>query len=139
MTTNKYEFENGNYCSPQSADDCDYESDAKPCADKKKVLINPPPEDGECMICGRHINELESFEDKDDWLFEDFSGAKLIKMRREYYPGFAISNWECRDCIARSGPLWAIDEEVRLGRPLTEREYIDMRYKLEVSVLEMHE
>ena len=138
MTTKKYEFENDNCCSPQWANDCDYESDAKSCADKRKVLINPPPEDAKCMICGRHVSELGTFGGPGDPLVGDFSGAKLVKKGREDYPDYITSSWECRDCVGRPGPLWAIYEEDRLGRPLTEREYIDMRYKLEISILEMH-
>ena len=139
MATNKYAFENSNCCSPQWANDSDYESDAKPCADKRKLLINPPPENGKCMICGRHVRELETFGGPGDPLVGDFSGAKLVKMFREEYPHYITSSWECRDCVGRPGPLWAIYEEDSVGRPLTEREYIDMRYKLEIFFLEMHE
>ena len=139
MTSNKYEFDTGPCCSPQWVDDKDYESVGGPCSERKKILINPPPNDGQCMICGRHVRELEAFGGSGDPLHGDFFGAKLVKKWREDYPGYGTSNWECRDCIARSGPLWAIDEEDRLGRPLTEREYIDMRHKLELWLLEMHE
>ena len=139
MTTKKYAFENGNCCSPQRISDNDYESEAGPCSDKSKISGDPPPEDGECMICRRHIDELEPFEDKGDWFLDDFSGAKLVRRLREFVPGYPTTHLECRDCFARSGPVWVIDAEDRLGRPLTEREYIDMRYKLELSLLEMHE
>lgn len=139
MTTNKYESENYNCCSPQWVSDHDYEKDAGPCSDKSRILINPPPQDGECMICRRPITELEAFDEPGDPILGDFAGAKLIKMWREDYPGYARSSWECRDCITRPGPLWAIEEEDRLGRRLTQREYIDMRYKLELSMLEIHE
>ena len=139
MTTNKCEFENDNCCSPQWVSDNDYENDAGSCSDKSRISINPPPQDGKCMICGRHVNELKAFGGPGDPCLGDFSGAKLIKMWREDYPGYTKSSWECRDCIGRPGPLWAIDEEDRLGRPLTEREYIDMRYKLELWLLEIHE
>ena len=139
MTTKKYEFENGNCCSPQWVTDNDYESNSGPCSEKRKVLINPPPEDGKCMICGRHVSELESFGGPGDPCLGDFSGAKLTKTFREDDPGYITAHWECRDCLGRPGPLWAIDEEDRLGRPLTEREAIDLRYKLELSILEMHE
>ena len=122
MTTKKYEFENGNICSPQWVNDCDYESDAKPCADKRKVLINPPPEDGKCAICGRHVRALEAFGGSDDPLLGDFSGAKLVKNFREDYPHYIISSWECRDCVGRQGPLWAIDEVQLWARGLDRNE-----------------
>ena len=111
MTANKYEFENDNCCSPS--------------------------QDGKCMMCGRHVNELEAFED--DRFFGNSSGAKLISRSREFLPGYPVKNLECRDCFARPGPIWAFNEKDRLGRPLTEREYIDVRYKLELSLLEIHE
>lgn len=139
MTTNKYEFDTGPCCSPQWVNHKDYVSEAGLCSDKRKILINPPPENGQCMICGRHVQELEAFGGPGDPLLGDFSGAMLVKMFREDYPGDITPSWECRDCVARAGPLWAIDEEDRLGRPLTEREYIDMRYKLELFLLEIHE
>ena len=113
MTTNKHEFENDN-CSA-------------------------PPQDGECMTCGRHVNELEAFDGEDNCIFGNFAGAKLISQLREFLPGYPVKNLECRDCFARPGPIWAIREEDCLGRPLTEREYIDMRYELELSLLEIHE
>ena len=139
MTTNKYIFEYNNCCSPQWVSDNDYDSEAGPCSDKRKILINPPPQDGECMMCGRHVTELEAFvETVDSLFFDDISGAKLIRRYREFLPGYPVSNLECRDCIGRPGPLWAIHEENRLGRPLMQREYIDMRYKLELSHLEIH-
>ncbi len=135
MTTNNYIFVYNNCCSPRWVSDNDYESEAGPCSDKRKILINPPPQDGECMICKRHVNDLEAFGGPGDPCLGDFSGAKLIKMWREDFPGGAKLSWECRDCVARAGPLWAIDEEDRLGRPLTEREYIDLQHKLELTLL----
>ena len=139
MKAKTYEIENGNCCSPQRVQVSDYESDAKPCSDKRKNSVDLPPEDGECVICGRHVRELETFGGPGDPLVGDFSGAKLVKNFREEYPHYIASSWECRDCFGRPGPLWGIEEEDRLGRPLTEREHIDMRYKLELSLLEMHE
>ena len=139
MATNKYLFENDIFCSPQYVNDNDYESDAGPCSDKRKVLINPPPEDGNCVLCHRNVSELTAFGGPGDPCLGDFSGAKLIKNWRENLPDYVISSWECRDCVARPGPLWAIYEEDRAGRPLTEREYIDGRYELEQSLLEFHE
>ena len=139
MKTNKYEFDTGPCCSPQWISHKDYENEGGPCSDMRKILINPPPEDGKCMICGRHVGELKAFGRAGDPLLGDFSGAKLVKTWREDYPGYTKSSWECRDCVARLGPLWAIYEEDRLGRRLTEREYIDLRHELELGLLEIHE
>ena len=91
------------------------------------------------MICGRHVRELEDFGGAGDPLVGDFYGAKLVKKFREDFPGYITPSWECCDCVARPGPLWAMHEEDRLGRPLTEREFIDMRHDLELSLLEFHE
>ncbi len=139
MTTNKYEFETDTCCSPQWVGDKDYESVGGPCSERRKILINPPPNDGKCMICGRHVRDLEAFGGPGDPLVGDFSGAKLIKQYREQLPDYITSSWECRDCAAREGPLWAIHEEDRLGRPLTEREYIDREHEIKVRLLELHE
>ena len=139
MKANKYEFENDNCCSPQWVNHKDYESEGGPCSGKRKMLINPPPEDGKCMICGRHVRERKAFGGPGDPLVGDFSGAKLVKQFREELPGYVGKSWECRDCVARPGPLWAINEENRLGRPLAEREYIDMQHELELRLLELHE
>ena len=139
MTSNKYEFENDVCCSPQWVSDDDYPNEHGPCSDKRKILINAPPSNGRCMICGRRINELDAFGGPGDPCLGDFVGAKLIKMWREDYPGYTRPTWECRDCVARPGPVWAIDEETRLGRPLTQREYIGLRHKLELSLVTLHE
>ncbi len=139
MTTNKYELDTGPCCSPQGVNHKDYESEDGQCSDKRKMLINPPPEGEKCMICGRHVRELEAFGGTDDFFFEDFASSKLNTKTREFLPHYSVLNLECRDCFARPGPLWAIHEEDRLGRPLTEREYIDLQYKLEIQELEMCE
>lgn len=98
-----------------------------------------PSDDDNCMICKRHVRELEAFGGPGDPLAGDFSGVKLIKQSREFFPDYPIRDWVCRDCAAREGPLWAIDEEDRLGRPLTEREYIDMEHEIRVRLLEFFE
>ncbi len=139
MTTDRYELDIGPSCSPQRVSQKDYVSEGGPRSGRRKTLSNLPPEDRECMICGRHEHELEAFGGTDDFFFEDFASSKLNTKTREFLPGYPVPNLECRDCFARPGPLWAIHEEDRLGRPLTEREYIDMRYKLEIRELEMHE
>ena len=139
MTSDKYLLETDVCCSPQWVSNEDYEGEGGPCSDKKKMVINPPPHGGKCMICGRHVRELEAFGGPGDPVARDFSGAKLVKQFREELPGYVGKSWECRDCVARPGPLWAINEEDRLGRPLTEREYIDLRHEIELALMEMHE
>jgi hypothetical protein len=50
------------------------------------VNINPPPKDGRCYCCGRHISELEPFErDNDDFPF-GFGGSYLVKTWRPAGP-----------------------------------------------------
>ena len=41
--------------------------------------INPPPGDGRCDCCGRHISELKPFGGPGDPLVGDFTGAFLVK------------------------------------------------------------
>ncbi len=44
---------------------------------RRGININPPPQDGICDYCGRHINELRPFGEAGDPLVEDFDGAYL--------------------------------------------------------------
>lgn len=55
------------------------EEDLKP---QPGVNLNPPPKDGRCDCCGRHISELTPFGGPGDPLVGDFSGALLIKKFR---------------------------------------------------------
>lgn len=57
----------------------DGEEDLKP---KAKISINPPPEDGRCECCRRHISELKPFGGPGDPMVGDFTGAKLVKKFR---------------------------------------------------------
>jgi len=52
----------------------DGEEDLKP----RPGLINiyPPPQDGECDCCGKHISELKSFGKAGDPLVGDFDGPR---------------------------------------------------------------
>jgi hypothetical protein len=45
--------------------------------------LNPPPEDGRCECCGRHMSELKPFGKSGDPLVGDFEGALLVKNFRE--------------------------------------------------------
>ncbi len=49
-------------------------------------LLNPPPLDGKCHCCGRHISELKPFGGPDDPLVGNFSGAFLVKIFRPFAP-----------------------------------------------------
>jgi hypothetical protein len=49
---------------------------------RRGININPPPQDGRCDCCGRHINELRLFGKAGDPLVGDFDGAYLVKRGR---------------------------------------------------------
>ena len=54
--------------------------------EKARININPPPEDGRCDCCGRHISELTPFGKAGDPLVGDFDGELLIKKLRAVGP-----------------------------------------------------
>lgn len=139
MTTEKYAFQIGICSLPYSVGDQYYENAELPGSDRERIRINPPPEDGRCNICRRHVSELKAFGGPGDPVLGDYSGAKLVKNFREDYPDYITPSWECRECLVLPGPLWAIDEERRRGRPLTEREYIDMEHEIKLRLLEFYE
>ena len=56
------------------------EEDLKPITGK--MNLNPPPQNGRCDCCGRHISELKPFGGPGDPLVGDFTGAYLIKKFR---------------------------------------------------------
>jgi hypothetical protein len=78
--------------------------------------INPPPQDGRCYCCGRHISELEPFEkDEDDFVF-DLDGEYLVKAWRPAGPYDEGAEQAVREAEQRfseegfDGPLeWLID------------------------------
>jgi hypothetical protein len=61
----------------------DCEDDLKP---QPGISLNPPPRDGRCDCCGRHISELKPFGGPGDPLVGDFTGALLIKKFRWMAP-----------------------------------------------------
>ena len=61
----------------------DNEEDLKP---KAWINLNPPPADGRCQCCGRHISELKPFGGTGDPLVGDFTGALLVKKFRPDCP-----------------------------------------------------
>jgi hypothetical protein len=92
------------------------------------IIINPPPYDKKCQVCGKHINELKAFGHAGDPLVGDFHGALLVKTFRtmalelegkhledykkkcteeqfsfyEQLISTVEASWECRDCIILS-------------------------------------
>jgi hypothetical protein len=72
----------------------------------RKINLNPPPEDGRCECCGRHISELKPFGGPGDPLVGDFSGAYLIKKfrsdlppDREAYLALKVAIKDCYDQV----------------------------------------
>ena len=61
-----------------------------------RISINPPPNDGRCMVCGRHMSELIPFGGPGDPLVGDFSGELLVKKFRPDgpYDAEAEEAWE---------------------------------------------
>ena len=73
--------------------DCEEDLKTKP----GMINLNPPPQDGKCECCGKHISEIKPFGGSGDPLVGYFTGAYLVKKWRDY-GGCVSSSWECRDC-----------------------------------------
>jgi Zn finger protein HypA/HybF involved in hydrogenase expression len=73
---------------------------------KARVLISPPPMDGRCECCGRHVSELRPFR----------SGSLLVQKFRNTL-GCIGPSWECRDCILLSDKQYKFQK--RLSRHIT--------------------
>lgn len=54
--------------------------------DLQQTGINPPPSDGRCEVCRRHISELKPFGGPGDPLVGDFNGELLVKIWRHMAP-----------------------------------------------------
>ena len=65
---------------------------------KKGISINPPPQDGNCEVCGKNVKDLKPFGKEGDPLVGNFDGALLVKTYRDF-AGWISASWECRDCI----------------------------------------
>ena len=63
---------------------------------KGRIIINGPPKDGRCDVCGRHMSELAPFGGPGDPLVGDFSGELLVKKYRRFgpYDEEAVKAWE---------------------------------------------
>jgi rubredoxin len=61
-----------------------------------RIIINGPPKDGRCDVCGRHMSELIPFGGAGDPLVGDFSGELLVKKFRPAgpYNKEAVKAWE---------------------------------------------
>ena len=68
MNTLELKNSNNDICPP----DTKVESDP----DKIHFIINPPPEDKRCQCCGRHISELEPFNDPE---YPECNGHYLVR------------------------------------------------------------
>ncbi|MCE5241889.1 MAG: hypothetical protein ABFD98_08240 [Syntrophobacteraceae bacterium] len=60
------------------------------CYDDRKprsgININPPPSDGHCACCGRHVSELRRFGKAGDSEVDDFDDERLVKTWKRFYP-----------------------------------------------------
>lgn len=74
------------------------EEDLKP---QPGINLNPPPEDGRCDCCGRHIGELKPFGGPGDPLVGDFTGALLVKMFRPFGPFDEEADRACQEAKSR--------------------------------------
>jgi hypothetical protein len=73
---------------------------------KPGMNINPPPEDGRCNCCGRHISELKPFGGPGDPLVGDFTGAYLVKKWRPsgpYDKKAEVAAKEAYECYSKDG------------------------------------
>lgn len=61
----------------------DGEEDLKP---RPGINLNPPPPDGRCDCCGKHISELKPFGGPGDPLVGDFTGLYLVRKYRPLGP-----------------------------------------------------
>jgi hypothetical protein len=53
---------------------------------KPIIHVNPPPSDGKCMCCRKHISELKPYGKAGDPLVGDFNGELLVKNFRPEGP-----------------------------------------------------
>ena len=65
---------------------------------KGRIIINGPPSDGRCDVCGRHMSELKPFGGPGDPLPGDFSDELLVKRFR---PDFRLPD-EIREVNKRA-------------------------------------
>jgi len=87
-----------------------------------RIIINGPPGDGCCNVCGKHMSELTPFGGPGDPLVGDFTSELLIKKFRpddfdDDHVAISVSkSWECRDC--------AVSDEDEYFEKLRARQWI---------------
>jgi hypothetical protein len=104
----------------------DGEEDLKP---RKGIInINPPPADGRCYCCGKHISELMTFGKAGDPLVGDFYGALLVKKFRTALPAPSIEISEIYERLFGSCETKADYEraESRLAREYGQKDADDI-------------
>ena len=80
------------------------------------IYINPPPSDGRCEGCGRHVSELKPFGGPGDPLVGDFTGELLLKHFRSLCcEDQADPVWDCRDCFLLDDEEYVKKLNARLG------------------------
>lgn len=58
----------------------------------KEIIINGPPLDSRCDVCGKYIEDLKTFGKAGDPLVGDFNGALLVKTFRTMAPHGSVKN-----------------------------------------------
>jgi hypothetical protein len=101
------------------------ENDLKPIPGK--LNINPPPSDGKCMCCGKHISKLKPFGKAGDPLVGDFEGALLVKTFRPdgpYNEEAELAMNEAEQCYEGDGYKDILDWMInKYGKEKGERFY----------------
>ena len=94
------------------------------------IRINPPPSDGRCQVCRRHISELKPFGGPGDPLVGDFDGELLVKRWRHMGPYDEEAEKSWQEAQAQTGAkepekalLWLI---TRYGKERAEEICISM-------------
>lgn len=109
------------------------EDDLKP---KPGINLNPPPSDGRCDCCGRHLSELKPFGKAGDPLVGDFDGELLVKtFRLEFPPDKELESlWDVHfgDCKTEENLNAAKDIFIQKYGP---EKYSQLYYYIEVSGL----
>ncbi len=76
MTMSQIIFDNGKCISMGAV------SKEDDLSQKGRISVNPPPADGRCYVCGKHMSELKPFGGPGDPLVGDFTGELLVKSWR---------------------------------------------------------
>ena len=85
--------------------------------------VYPKPTDERCSICRRHVSALEPIGHE---LLSIHEGRLQINYREADIWEYR-NTWECKECSELEGTLWEVEEALRLGRCLSEKERQAMR------------